>query len=427
MKRKSLGRKAIAFLIVILLIFAVGLGVGLAVAANGSANFVVSPEGAFVKGASVIFYKSGSTVYAINGSTGVELTSGADPSTVIETGIANGGLGYLTRGSYTLQSNLDWVANATLVGEGIGSTIINLNGYNITLGASMNNIGFSNFKLSGTGVEAAITVSGANLANLLFSHIWIHNVNYGFYMPSDSLIYDSLLEELIFTNCTVAIDMRGDQITLVRPHFRLNEKAIKFEGTSELNPIIIGGVFSGNDYDLDVENLALFLASFRGCWFEREGEYSLGLGNGNLFYAGTRSSSGTRQYVFESCKFSEYTKINMSWIDSGSKFRIRFRDSHFHNQANLTFISSGYPYFENCYRIDGGVHYAIRTQNTVALSSISNGSYVAHGLVDSPDYVSITLSVQGYAWYGTLNSTHVRVYASRASGISGTLHAEYAP
>jgi len=66
------------------------------------------------------------------------------------------------------------------------------------------------------------------------------------------------------------------------------------------------------------------------------------------------------------------------------------------------------------------------TENTVALSSVSNGTYVAHGLAGTPDFVTITPSVQAYCWYGTLNSTHVQVYASVAT-VNGTLSCVYEP
>jgi len=66
------------------------------------------------------------------------------------------------------------------------------------------------------------------------------------------------------------------------------------------------------------------------------------------------------------------------------------------------------------------------TENSVSFSSISNGTYVAHGLVGTPDYVQITLSVGGYAWYGTLNATHIQIHANVAT-ISGSMYCEYKP
>jgi len=66
------------------------------------------------------------------------------------------------------------------------------------------------------------------------------------------------------------------------------------------------------------------------------------------------------------------------------------------------------------------------TQNTGSFSNISNGTYIAHGLAGTPDIVITTLTVQGYAWIGTKNSTHFQIYANVAT-ISGSWYAEYKP
>lgn len=73
-----------------------------------------------------------------------------------------------------------------------------------------------------------------------------------------------------------------------------------------------------------------------------------------------------------------------------------------------------------------GAYSMLYLENSINFSSISNGTYVAHGCAGTPDYVTITLSVQGYAWYGTLNSTHCRLYFSVATA-SGTVRFEYVP
>lgn len=63
------------------------------------------------------------------------------------------------------------------------------------------------------------------------------------------------------------------------------------------------------------------------------------------------------------------------------------------------------------------------TENTVTFTSISNNTWVSHGLDVTPTKITITLANQGYAWYGSINSTKVQVYFSRASA-SGTMRAE---
>lgn len=66
------------------------------------------------------------------------------------------------------------------------------------------------------------------------------------------------------------------------------------------------------------------------------------------------------------------------------------------------------------------------SERVVTLSVVTNGTYVAHGIVYTPSLVLFTLSVQGYAWYGTLNATHIRVYANVAT-ISGKMYVAYMP
>jgi len=83
-------------------------------------------------------------------------------------------------------------------------------------------------------------------------------------------------------------------------------------------------------------------------------------------------------------------------------------------------------------QLDAGTNFTLRgntdfaTENSVAFSSVSNGTYVAHGLAGTPDYVQVTLSVGGYTWYGSLNSTHVQLYANVAT-LNGTMYCIYEP
>jgi len=71
-------------------------------------------------------------------------------------------------------------------------------------------------------------------------------------------------------------------------------------------------------------------------------------------------------------------------------------------------------------------YYSGYIKNSGTFTSISNGTYISHGLVGTPDVVTITLTVQGYAWIGATNSTHFQVYANVAT-ISGYWYAEYKP
>jgi len=75
---------------------------------------------------------------------------------------------------------------------------------------------------------------------------------------------------------------------------------------------------------------------------------------------------------------------------------------------------------------DNNYYNDLRSELMLDFTSESNGSYIAHGLISTPDYVVVTLSTQGYAWYGSLNTTHIQVYFSTATA-SGSVYCEYKP
>lgn len=87
----------------------VGFSAGEWYARAQAATYEVSPFG-FVKTASYIIYKSGTTYYAIDGTTGVELTSGTDAATVIEAAIdalTSGGLIFFKYAIYEIGTSLE--------------------------------------------------------------------------------------------------------------------------------------------------------------------------------------------------------------------------------------------------------------------------------------------------------------------------------
>lgn len=76
--------------------------------------------------ATYIIHTDGTDTYAIDGSNGGELTSGADAPTVINDAItalgAAGGLIFIKRGTYTLSSLITLHDNVILEGESAGAS-----------------------------------------------------------------------------------------------------------------------------------------------------------------------------------------------------------------------------------------------------------------------------------------------------------------
>jgi len=117
------------------------LGAGLVVGGAAAYMFTPKPEpttfsgrdltlttnGSFVKPASYIIFKDGSTIKAVNGTTGAIDYSGTDAATVINNAIAaltSGGVVFIKAGNYVLTTSiLIGLPNITLAGEGVDTVI----------------------------------------------------------------------------------------------------------------------------------------------------------------------------------------------------------------------------------------------------------------------------------------------------------------
>jgi len=126
----------------------------------------------------------------------------------------------------------------------------------------------------------------------------------------------------------------------------------------------------------------------------------------NLF----SKESGVSNVTLIRLYFAQRLKIEGNMM-VGAEYGIREISNCFLNAYSDNF----FYYVTNPITFSGGStseinnNFGFTNEKTVSFSGISNGSYVAHGLYTTPDETVITLSVWGYAWYGTRNSTHVQI------------------
>jgi len=412
--------------------------VGYVLTSNGT-TVTITPQ-SYTETASYIIFKQGSYYYAINGSTGEIEFSGTNATQVIQNAVGTARTLYLKAGTYQLTSTLTLPDDITIIGESNhddSGAVLSLNS-----GATINvqnaeRVHLENLVIYGNNAAVGITAgndTGRN-GDFYFSNVVIRNCTYGLYVATTTGFYDSTFIECNFVHCTKAgVYLKELMNTFIGCSFSRNKVGVEFgQSTTGHWAKFDNCVFSGNDYDFNVTGTSgNFLASH--CWFENEGYYSVGYGNGNVFtYAGSKSV-GVKLMKFDNCFFSSKANINLTWFDAFCINTLTFENCLFQNWDDLSHFDvpsiSGndkYPNLINCRRINTTGHsFWVLTINSGTFSSISNGTYVAHGLVGTPDVVTITLTVQGYAWIGATNSTHFQVYANVAT-ISGSWYAEYKP
>ena len=311
-------------------------------------------------------------------------------STVVNSALGSANDICVSTGSYTLNANISISRPIKLSGAGKNSTLINLNGYSININAD--NCEISSLVLNGTDTEPALVFN----LNALVS---IRNVNfknclwaiYNSHATATTGLYDSDIQDCEVQNCINGIEVRRDQLSFIRVNFRLNERAIVFSGDTELNPTFLGCVWTSNDYDFDVSGYAYFGAQAYGCWFEREGEATGIAGSGNLFYKGAATGESMRQgFIFRECRFSETTSIDITWLDTTTRGKVRIYNSYFFSwDSDIGMFTSGVlPYVESSTRVDSlGTSHPMTMINSV-FTSAKNLDWVLHGLMTIPNRIT---------------------------------------
>lgn len=123
--RGKFERKKLIYLFLALFVFVWGFYVGRVIASGSEVS--IEPL-SFAQEASYVIRVDGTTIQAINGSTGKIDYSGTDASTVIQSAIdvlgTTGGKIFIKEGSYMLSSTLILDVKISLIGENRGSTIL---------------------------------------------------------------------------------------------------------------------------------------------------------------------------------------------------------------------------------------------------------------------------------------------------------------
>jgi len=112
-----------------------------------------------------------------------------------------------------------------------------------------------------------------------------------------------------------------------------------------------------------------------------------------------------------------YSITDITDVVTSTQFPNIFSNIYLRGSGTHSISKTSASIFDNLFGYLG------KSENTVTFSSISNGTYVAHGLFDTPATVVVTLTVQGYAWVGAKNSTHVQLYFNTATS-SGLMRCE---
>jgi len=427
------------------------LGAYIGFSASPSTTFMIS-GGIYPGAPSYTIWREGNNYFAKNGNGEIEF-SGTNATTVIQNAAGVARTLYLKKGTYQLTSTLTLPDDITIIGESNhddSGAVLSLNS-----GATINvqnaeRVHLENLVIYGNNVAVGITAgndTGRN-GDFYFSNVVIRNCTYGLYVATTTGFYDSTFIECNFVHCTKAgVYLKELMNTFIGCSFSRNKVGVEFgQSTTGHWAKFDNCVFSGNDYDFNVTGTSgNFLASH--CWFENEGYYSVGYGNGNVFtYAGSKSV-GVKLMKFDNCFFSSKANINLTWFDAFCINTLTFENCLFQNWDDLSHFDvpsiSGndkYPNLINCRRINTTGHsFWVLTINS-GTATIANNEWISHGLVETPTTVTITARATTYDGVTFVvaciarNSTHFQVGATWTNGTAITndaieidWYAEYKP
>jgi hypothetical protein len=462
-KRHKQLKQALVLGVVVLVVFSIGYFVGLTAAQTWTT--AIEP-GSLVETASYVIWTDGTYVYAKNGQTGAIDFKGTDASTVIQAAIdalTDGGRIFIKVGTYDFQSTLKPKSFVAIIGEDMHKTIlrpasasvtplISYEQYKDTSSTQECNV-LESLSIDMRGYTNAVAIDIYNLKVSRFENLRLTDYTIGFRLQGyDSTGYSfwNLFRNILSQNpssldtrklfyiannraidCwidTVYGDAKGgygfetdgagvwyiNNFWLTRAKTLIYLKATSSIGSIFINRPVIDTV---TDHGIVFENTAtgnIFQAEIT------EPHFISPPANKDLFYF-----QGYSGKTFSGIKIIDaYTSSTTHRYIANFDGVGTFGNSNRIIRSNCPRGTSGY--YNNipvsCIKED---RYYI-TENSGTFSSVSNGTYITHGLAGTPTTVTITLSVRGYAWLGTTNSTHFQIYASVAT-ISGSWYAEYKP
>lgn len=117
-------RKLVIAIIVIAVCAGCLGGDRVSLASAESATIIIDPATAFVNPYSAIIYQSGTISYAVNGTTGQKIISGADSNTIQSVLDTTRGLSFIKKGTYSISATIIYeYDNQTIIGESPYNTI----------------------------------------------------------------------------------------------------------------------------------------------------------------------------------------------------------------------------------------------------------------------------------------------------------------
>ena len=330
--------------------------------------------------ASYIISTDGVTVNAVNGETGRTDYYGTDASSVVQAAIdslgPSGGIIWIKEGTYVISSTVKVPGNVTLSGVGFATKLVLADFADQEVIANKHagdyvdsGIVITDLQIDGNGAKQTpeAQVSAIFLSRVSRSRIeecWIHNVapysiNAGFYALHSA--YLTIRGNAIYNNQYAGIFLSGGRYG-----------------------IISDNMFNGN-------HRAVYLAS-----------HFNGVVEGNQIVSG---HEGIRMYVFASNNL-----IQGNLIKDNTEEGIVITHQECGNNMLL-----GNKLVNNVVQIfDGGTGTIIRhndgcpTENQ-GIASVTNGTYIPHGLAVTPRSVQLTPTAQRIIACIFENSTHIQV------------------
>jgi len=400
-----------------------------------SNTFTIS-SGVYPGAPSYTISTDGEYYYAKNAYGAIDY-SGTDVASVIQAALdalspTAGGKILFNEGIYTKTSvNNVTKPNVHIQGMGRGTTTIQGNSAGFDVYGEATGFQISDLTLDGAKPN---NIYDENKFGIRFNHgttatirfIQIRNIAVTHYV-GDGIVFEGnethYMDSVYLDN--VDIDTcNGDGIKIVGCNFSdfkfvgmyiINNLVYQFYSQGICTSEILGGSFilpGGSTYaalQFDATEPYGFGVKVIGASiYQNDGSQGIGIG----------SNLGFDYLIVEGCFFNSLT-YGLNPDGNATNWKV----------TNNVFGTVTHPIGSNMHSTSGHIikfNTGYVTEKSGTFSSVSNGTYIAHGLAGTPTIVTITLSVQGYAWLGTTNSTCFRIYASVAT-ISGSWYAEYKP
>jgi len=467
--RHRLSRKILLTIVFIGFLGGCLSGDRVSLASAQSATYVVRPEGAFVKTTSYIIYTLNGNFYAVNGLYGTVPYKGAEAETVLQSAIhaLPEGTVFIKDGIYPIGSDIYGKNKVNIIGESMYGTILRAElGVTYLLRANEGSeLRIAYLTLDGNNITSGCLRWGETTATHDFTieHVYMKNAISDGYIcnlfkvgerirvlycifdgqgnSSNGFVGGGLDGSLFAYNIAKDITLDGFKFGALRRSkvignsvFNAGQNGFTFESAyCEFSEIAENTAYNITNDGFKCEVDVGYFLTFRDNW---------------ALYCGNRGFRDAVSYTaYPHHKFignhiiNATTGISMTTADWSNIYGHYFEGNHFinislygietqRNSQDEVIINNEFYNVATPLKLNLNSPLIIKdnvgfvTENSIAFTNLANGSYIAHGLAGTPDHVTITLSTQGYAWYGALNSTHIQLYFSTPTA-NGTVWCQY--